>query len=413
MKFYDAITSGIAHLQQNRLRSGLSILGILIGVASVLCMIAIGDGTQKIIADDIEKLGGPNHVRFWVRPYTYPRGKPKKRTTERYSLADARAIEAECPDVLYVLPQNRKYPRWVTSNQGVQIRSTIEGVTADYAHIMGWEVQHGRFLSEDDFANAQQVCVLVVNAATELFRNTPPLGQEVKIRLRRRRWVRCRVVGIMAPRGESLSRGMSMDDIIFVPLITRQQHISSERYVERLIVFFQKGTNVYTVINSVKEVLRKRHRGVTDFIGYWRPTGKIRMLERIEEVIKIALGGIAGFSLFVSGISIMNMCLISAGEKTREIGLRKAVGAKRIDIFYQFLTESICLCLCGGVLGIVGGWLFAHGMARVAVRILPIVAEWPVVLSVQWVLISVIFCIFIGIIFGVYPAIRAAWMSPI
>ena len=137
------------------------------------------------------------------------------------------------------------------------------------------------------------------------------------------------------------------------------------------------------------------------------------MLERIEEVIKIALGGIAGFSLFVSGISIMNMCLISAGEKTREIGLRKSVGAKRIDIFYQFLTESICLCLCGGVLGIVGDWLFAHGMARIAVRIVPIVEEWPVVLSVQWILISVIFSIFMGVIFGVYPAIRAAWMSPI
>ena len=136
MKFYDARTSGIAHLQQNRLRSELSILGILIGVASVLCMMAIGDGTQKIIADDIEKLGGPNQVQFWIRPYTYPRGTPKKRTTERYAIADVHAIEAECPDVLYVLTQNRKYPRWATSAQGVQIRSTIEGVTADYAHII-------------------------------------------------------------------------------------------------------------------------------------------------------------------------------------------------------------------------------------------------------------------------------------
>ena len=143
-------------------------------------MIAIGDGTQKIITDDIEKLGGPNHVRFWVRPYTYPRGKPKKRTTERYALADARAIEAECPDVLYVLPQNLRIPRWITSTQGGRIRSTLEGVTADYAHIMGWEIQHGRFLSEDDVDNAKQVCVLGVNAATELFRNTSPLGQEVK-----------------------------------------------------------------------------------------------------------------------------------------------------------------------------------------------------------------------------------------
>ena len=130
-------------------------------------------------------------------------------------------------------------------------------------------------------------------------------------------------------------------------------------------------------------------------------------------MIKIAWGGIAGFSLFVSGIGIMNICLVSVGEKTREIGLRKAVGARCIDIFYQFLTESMSLCFCGSLLGIAGGWLFAHGMARVAVRILPIVEVWPVVLSVRWMVISVLFSIFMGIIFGVYPAIRASQMAPI
>ena len=130
-------------------------------------------------------------------------------------------------------------------------------------------------------------------------------------------------------------------------------------------------------------------------------------------MIKIALGGIAEFSLFVSGIGIMNICLVSVGEKTREIGLRKAIGARGVDIFLQFLTESICLCLCGAILGIAGGWLFAHGMARVAVRILPIVETWPVVLSVQWMMISVLFSIFMGIIFGVYPAVRASQMPPI
>ena len=129
--------------------------------------------------------------------------------------------------------------------------------------------------------------------------------------------------------------------------------------------------------------------------------------------MKIGLVSVAGFSLFVGGIGIMNICLVSVGEKTREIGLRKSVGARRIDIFYQFLTESICLCLCGGGLGIVGGWLAAHGMARVAVRILPIVDVWPVVLSVRWIVISVLFSIFMGITFGVYPAIRASGMSPI
>ena len=192
-----------------------------------------------------------------------------------------------------------------------------------------------------------------------------------------------------------------------------QQRLFGNHHVQSIIVFFQKDTDVYKVIDSVKRVLRKRHRGTDNFIGYWIPKRSIRRLEHIENVIKIALSSIAGFSVFVSGIGIMNICLVSVGEKTREIGLRKSIGARRIDIFYQFLTESICLCLCGGVLGIVGGWLAAHGMARVAVRILPIVPVWPVVLSIPWIATSVLFSIFMGITFGVYPAVRASRMSPI
>ncbi|MDE0425120.1 MAG: FtsX-like permease family protein [Candidatus Poribacteria bacterium] len=130
-------------------------------------------------------------------------------------------------------------------------------------------------------------------------------------------------------------------------------------------------------------------------------------------MIQIALGSIAGFSLFVSGIGIMNICLVSVGERTREIGVRKSIGARQIDIFYQFLTEAICLCLCGGTLGVVGGWLAACGMARLAVRIMPIVPEWPVVLSLPWILVSVIFSVFMGVSFGIYPALQASKLSPI
>ena len=201
--------------------------------------------------------------------------------------------------------------------------------------------------------------------------------------------------------------------MICVPITTYQQRITGVRYVERLNIFFQKGADVYDIIKSAQKVLRKRHRGTHNFVFYWIPKRAVKRLDHLEKVIKIALGGIASFSLFVSGIGIMNICLVSVGEKTREIGLRKSVGARGVDIFYQFLVESICLCLCGGGLGIVGGWLAAHGMARIAVRIVPIVPEWPVVLSLHWILISVLFSIFMGIAFGVYPAIRAARLSPI
>lgn len=414
MKLYDAITAGITHLFQNWLRAGLSILGIFIGVVSVLCMIAIGDGAKLIIANDLEKLGGANQVKFRTLKGVWKGRHLIRPTIERYTLEDAYAIEAECPHVLFAFPKIDRYQAFVTSQYAGQARLSIEGVTANYAQGVHWDVQHGRFFKENDIDNAAQVCVLGPKVAADLFRDTSPLGQEVKIRIYRHQLpVRCRVVGIMAPKGKSLRINQSLDNIICVPLTMFQQRLSGNRHVQSIIVFFHKDTDVYKVIDSVKRVLRKRHRGTDNFIGYWIPKRSIRRLEHIEKVIKIALGSIAGFSLFVSGIGIMNICFVSVGEKTREIGLRKSVGARRIDIFYQFLTESICLCLCGGVLGIVGSWLAAHGMARVAVRIVPIVNVWPVVLSVRWIVISVLFSVFMGVIFGGYPAIRASRMTPI
>ena len=414
MKIHDAIAAGIAHLTQNRLRAGLSILGILIGIASVLCMMALGDGAKELVALDIEKLGGANQVQFWTRQAIFRKRRVLRWTTERYTLADAYAIEAECPDVLFVLPKNDRYRGVVTSPTGGHARPYVEGVTADYAHGLRWEVQQGRFFSAADIEKAAQVCVLGADIVDELFGDTAALGQEVKLKIRwRQPPVRCRVIGIMAPKGRSLRSSTSLDDIVCVPLTTHQQRLSGVRHIQSLTVFFDKTTDVYRVIDSVTDVLRKRHRGTDDFIGYWIPQRSFRRLERIEKVIKIALGGIAGFSLFVSGIGIMNICLVSVGEKTREIGLRKSVGATHRDIFWQFLAESVYLCFCGGVLGVGGGWLAAQGMARLAVHIVPIVPEWPAGLSLPWIGISVGFSVLMGIVFGVYPAMRAAQLSPI
>ena len=412
MKPLDVIAAGVKPLAQNRLRAGLSVLGIFIGIAGVLCMIAIGDGAKKIIAEDIEKLGGSNQFTLWTRMSTFKRGRPRP-TTERYTVEDASAIEAECPEVLYVLPNHENYEILVTSRDGSQTRALLEASTADYALGMGWELQAGRFLTENDIETAAQVCVLGADAATDLFGEVSPLGQEVKVRYHWQTPLRMRVVGVMKPKGRSLTWIYSLDGTICLPLTTYQQRLEGIGYVEHLIVFFKKGSDFYKIIDCAKDTLRRRHRGQDDFIGYYVPQLTFHRLEHIQKVIKIALGSIAGFSLFVSGIGIMNICLVSVGEKTREIGLRKSVGAKRIDIFLQFLTESICLCLCGAVLGIVGGWGAAHGMSRLAVRIVLVVEAWPIVLSLPWILTSVIFSIFMGVGFGVYPAMRAARLSPI
>ena len=413
MNFRDAIVSGIAHLAQNRMRAGLSILGILIGIASVLCMMAIGNGAKLLVADQVDKLGGANQFQFTTR-YSITRKGRWIRTKERFNLGDAHAIEAACPGVLYVLPKNERYQMLVTNRQGRETRAFLEGVTANYATGMRWQIQEGRFLTENDIDHALQVCVLGSEAATDLFGTDSPLGQEVKVRYYWRQVpVRFRVVGVTMPRGLNLRWGWSLDNAMAIPLTTYQERLTGNDYIERLTVFTEPDADMTPIIASARGVLLKRHRNQDDFFRYWIPTGVHSQVARIEKVIKIALGGIASFSLFVSGIGIMNICLVSVGEKTHEIGLRKSVGAKRIDIFYQFLTESICLCFCGTLLGIAGGWFAAHGMARLAVRIVPIVPEWPVVLSGQWILISVLFSVFMGIVFGVYPAIRAARLSPI
>ena len=414
MKFRDVLTAGIEPLAQNKLRAGLSVLGVFIGIAGVLCMIAIGDGGKRIIAEDIEKLGGANQFVIFTLPSTFKRSRLVRPPAQRYTFEDAFAIEAECPEVLYVLPNHEDFEILVTNRNGDQTRVLLEATTADYAPGMGWELQAGRFLTENDIETSAQVCVLGADTAIELFGEASPLGQEVKVR---HHWpqktVRMRVVGVMKPKGRSLTWGYSLDDALCVPLTTYQQRLTGKHYIDYLIVFFQKGADVSRVSAAVKDIVRKRHPRLDGFIEAYIPKLTFKRLEHIQKVIKIALGSIAGFSLFVSGIGIMNICLVSVGEKTREIGLRKSVGAKQTDIFWQFLAESMCLCCCGGILGIAGGWGAAYGMAQLAVRIVPIVDAWPVVLSLPWILISVVFSIVMGVGFGIYPAIQAARLSPI
>lgn len=413
MKWRDRLVPGGNHFSENKIRAFLSILGVFIGVASVLCMISLGDGAKQIISQDIEKVGGTNQIRFGMSFWT-SRGGRLVRTTERLTLSDALAIEAECPGIRFVLPKNERALTLVTSKNGRQARPTLEGVTPDYPIALRWEVQDGRFLSENDIDNATQVCVLGNAISTELFQQTSAIGQEIKVRYQWDRPVRLRVVGVMKPKGRSfVFSGWNLDTALLVPVTTYQHRLSGYDDITDLIIFTENSADMETIILMVYNILRRRHRNKDDFLWHWIPKTANERLNHIQSVLKIALSSIASFSLLVGGIGIMNICLVSVGEQTREIGLRKAVGASRVDIFYQYLTESICLCLCGTLLGIAGGWVAAHGMARVAVRILPIVEKWPVVLSGHWILISVLFSVFIGIAFGVYPAIRAARLSPI
>ena len=417
MIFIESIAVAIRALLINKLRSLLTMLGITIGIAAVLAMVAIGDGAKEIILEDLEKIGGINV--FTVLQVSFKRVAGRRvrvRSGEYLNYGDVQAIERECPSVQIVAP---RIPEWsrvlIQASDGTNIRAGYNGVDEDYTVALAWELATGRFISEEDVKNSTRVAVLGANVATELFGEVSPLGKEIKIARRTTRSIKERftVIGTLVPRGRSLEFGFSFDDLVFMPVTTVQRRFTGNNRVPQIAVRVNAVEDMPQAIAEVKAVIRQRHRNQDDFFGIFDVRLGLARLMKISTLIKTALGSIAGFSLLVGGIGIMNMMLVAVGERTREIGLRNACGAKRANILLQFLSESILLCSIGGIFGIGLGVFASKGMAHIAVRIVKIVPQWPAVLSLQWALISVFFSVLLGISFGLYPAIKATRMSPI
>ena len=419
MPFLEDISGGIKALLTNKLRSLLTMLGIVIGIASVLAMIAIGDGAKQIILEDIEKLGGINVFTLYRTSSKRVGGRHVPiRSKEHFNYGDVLAIETECPSVKVVAP---RIPAWtgvlMQAPGGTNMRAGYNGVDADYTAAMEWELHEGRFISDEDVDKGRKVVVLGANVATELFGAASPLRKEIKIsRSRgqyRHRQERFTVIGTLVSRGRSLKFGFSFDNLVFIPITTAQQRFTGTDRILQIAVHAHTVADVPKAIEEVKGVIRKRHRNEDDFFVIVDFRIGVAHLSKISKVIKIALGSIAGFSLLVGGIGIMNMMLVAVGERTREIGLRKALGAKSVDILLQFLSESVIMCGIGGIFGVGLGVFAGEGMAHLAVHIVKIVPKWPALLSLQWVLISVLFSVVLGIGFGLYPAIKAMRLSPI
>ena len=426
MRIVEGVSVGISAMRGNKMRSLLTMLGIIIGVASVLAMIAIGDGAKEIVLQDAEKLGGANQFMMYRSWYKRVGNRwVRNRSNEYLEYEDVLAIEADCPSVSIVTP---RLGDWggvlMQAAGGAETRAGYNGVDTTYKTAMGWKIREGRFIIDEDVENATKVCVLGDEVATALFGDKSPLGQEIKIARRRnydpsgrktrmRFTERFRVVGTFMPKGTSLRFGFSFDNFVFMPISTAQERFTGNDNIEEFVVYAHTVEEVPKAVEEVKAVLRKRHRNEDDFVRIFEMHAGMAQLEKISKVIKITLGSIAGFSLLVGGIGIMNMMLVAVTERTREIGLRKAVGAKRLDILLQFLIESIMMCAVGGAIGVGLGILAGKGMALLAVKIVKIVPEWPAVVSLEWILISVSVSAIIGISFGLYPAIKASSLSPI
>ncbi len=427
MRIFEGLSVGLSAIRSNKLRSLLTMLGIIIGVASVLAMISIGDGAKEIVLQDAQKLGGVNQFTMYRSSYKRvgSRWMPN-RSNEYFKYEDVLAIEAECPSVKVVVP---RIPEWrgvqIQAADGSETRSGYNGVNSSFSEAMDWKIQEGRFISDEDIENKAKVCVLGTEVALNLFGNKSPINEEIKIgrgggrfdRYGRGDHVRIAerftVVGTMEARGRSLRFGWNLDDMVFIPITTAQERFTGNDHVVMLSVQANTVDDVPKAIEEVKEVMRKRHKNQDDFFSLRDMREGMAQLDKISNVIKIALGSIAGFSLLVGGIGIMNMMLVAVSERTREIGLRKALGAKRLDIMLQFLIESIAMCIIGGAIGVGLGYLAGEGMALLAVKIVKMVPDWPAVISMQWIIISVSFSALIGISFGLYPALKASALSPI
>ncbi len=428
MRIIEGVTVGVSAIRSNKLRSLLTMLGIIIGVASVLAMIAIGDGAKMIVLQDAQKLGGVNQFTMYRSSHKRVNNRwVPNRSNEYFEYEDVLAIEAECPSVKLVVP---RIPEWrgvlVQAAGGAEHRTGYNGVNASFSEAMDWNIQQGRFITNEDIDNEAKVCVLGSEVTAALFGNASPVGKEIKIgkgpggrfdrygrKDQKRITERFIVIGTMETRGRSLRFGWNLDDMMFIPLTTAQERFTGNDRIVMLSVHANTVEEVPQAIEEVKVVLRKTHNGQDDFFSIWDMREGMAQLDKISKVIKIALGSIAGFSLLVGGIGIMNMMLVAVTERTREIGLRKAIGAKRMDILMQFLIEAVAMCSVGGALGVVLGLFAGEGMAMLAVNIVKIVPEWPSVISTEWILISVSFSAIIGISFGLYPAIKASGLSPI
>jgi putative ABC transport system permease protein len=389
-------------LARNKMRSALTMLGIIIGVAAVIAMVSIGQGAQASVQEQIASVG--TNILF-VGAGSQNVGGVRSGTgntnSNTLTVEDIDAIRREIPTVAMATPSvNARSSQLIFGNQNWN--STVQGVNEQFPQIRKWLVQSGEFFTEADVRTASRVVVIGQTIAENLFPGMDAVGQMVRVRE-----LPFRVVGVMARRGQD-PQGRDQDDVLFAPFTTVQKKLLAITFVQFAYVSAISPNATYTAQEQITELLRQRHKipgnQENDFFVR-NMTDVAEAADETNRIMTILLGSIASVSLLVGGIGIMNIMLVSVTERTREIGIRMAIGARSSAVRTQFLIESIVLSLMGGAIGIVLG---------IAVSIIiPKIAGWPTLVSIYAIIGSVIFSAAVGISFGYYPARKAAGLDPI
>ena len=402
MNFGPAIIEALQSLAANKMRSGLTILGIVIGVGAVIAMIAIGRGAENTITGSIQGIG-TNLV------FVFRGGSEDVRNPQHITLGDASAIADPflAPSVSGVAPILQGSAK--VAFAGESSVTQVSGITPDYSAVRNYNVSEGEFIGQEHILGQASVVLLGTDVADKLFGRTAGLvGETVRIEGQP-----FRVIGILESRGGS---GFSNeDDQIMVPLTTAQTRLlrrSTRDRVDMLMVQAVSAQAVPQATEEIAQILRTRHRteiGADDFTILTQQDF-LDTAQTITGVLTIFLGGIAAISLLVGGIGIMNIMLVSVTERTREIGLRKALGARKLDIMIQFLAESSVLSLIGGLLGIGLGWTISFIVGRIAAASN---ADITPAIGIDIILLATLFSTAVGLFFGIYPANRAANLEPV
>ena len=401
MDFMQTIKIALRALRTNKMRSFLTMLGIIIGIAAVIAMMAVGSGASYVISQQIASIG--SNIILVIPGSTTSGGLRTGGGAQTLTSDDVKAIMNECPSVSLAAGTVRSSGQVVYGN--LNWSTVIMGVTPEMFEIREWPETAGRSITQQDVDSAGKVCLLGQTVADNLFGSADPVGSIVRIKK-----IPFTVIGVLERKGQS-PQGTDQDDTIFVPLRTAQRNLVRSQHTNNIGALMVKAKSEALLGKAEEEInslLNQRHRitnGKESDFSTRNLSEILAVAEQSSKAMSLLLGAVASISLIVGGIGIMNIMLVSVTERTREIGIRMAIGARKNDILLQFMTEAVMLTLIGGLIGIALG---AAGATIVSKML-----SWPTLISIQSITVAFFFSGAIGIFFGFYPARKAAGLNPI
>ena len=393
----NALLLALRAIRRNLMRSFLTVLGIVIGVAAVITMVTLGNGATRMVSDQISSLGSNLLI---LRPGQNLGPGRDSAGAPAFKLADVEAIENQVPSLKAVAPVVGSKVTLVSGAQNWQ--STVNGTSNAYFTAGNWKIDAGRQFEDDEEAAGKAVCVIGATVKKQLFGNASPLGGEIRVKN-----FACQIIGTLAAKGQG-AMGQDQDDVVLMPIRTAQRRLTGTTDVSTLMLSLRDGVNASAAMEQIRLLMRERRKLTENADDNFSIMDTKQIAETLSGTIRTMtglLGAVAAVSLLVGGIGIMNIMLVSVTERTREIGIRLAIGALAREVRLQFLTEAVVLCCLGGVVGIILAFLLSWSIAM-AINV-------PFLFSPAVNLLSFFFSAAMGIIFGYYPARRASKLDPI